>query len=54
MTIFATTLAIQSLPFLAAALMVMIERYQGRLSLFAKRADGVMPVPVGAIRSDAT
>ena len=30
MTVFASTLLVQSLPFLAAAAMVAIERYQGR------------------------
>ncbi|MFO1127195.1 MAG: glycosyltransferase [Rhodospirillales bacterium] len=53
MTIFATTLAIQSVPFLAAALMVMIERYQDRLGSFGKRVEAMVPVPFG-VRSDAS
>lgn len=52
MTIFAVTLAIQSVPFLAAALMVAIERYQDRLGRFGKRVEAMVPVPLG-VRSDA-
>jgi exo-beta-1,3-glucanase (GH17 family)/cellulose synthase/poly-beta-1,6-N-acetylglucosamine synthase-like glycosyltransferase len=38
MTLFASTLFVQSLPFLAAALMVAIERYEGRLATSKKPA----------------
>jgi hypothetical protein len=53
MTIFAVTLAVQSVPFLAAALMAAIERYQDRLGSFGKRVEAMVPVPVG-VRSDAS
>lgn len=38
MTVFASTLLVQSIPFLAAGVMVAIERYQGRLKLAQKSA----------------
>ena len=53
MTIFAVTLAIQSVPFLAAAFMVAVERYQDRLGSFGKRVEAMVPVPIG-VRSDAS
>jgi hypothetical protein len=54
MTVFAATLAIQSLPFLAAGFMVMIERSQGRMALFGRRQETSVPVPVAAVRPDAS
>jgi exo-beta-1,3-glucanase (GH17 family)/cellulose synthase/poly-beta-1,6-N-acetylglucosamine synthase-like glycosyltransferase len=53
MTVFAATLAVQSLPFLAAALMVAIERYQGRILARPERAGNLVAVSVG-VRTDAT
>ena len=52
MTLFASTLMVQSLPFLAAALMVAIERCHGRL-VASKKSAIVIPALAGG-RSDET
>jgi hypothetical protein len=46
MTVFASTLLVQSLPFLAAAAMVAIERYQGR-SATSKQSAVALPAIAG-------
>jgi exo-beta-1,3-glucanase (GH17 family)/cellulose synthase/poly-beta-1,6-N-acetylglucosamine synthase-like glycosyltransferase len=48
-SLFALTLAIQSLPFLAATMMVLVERYQNRVALWSKRrVRSTAPVAFGA------